>query len=117
MTALTITFVAAGVLLIVVAIPMALRRVPPNGLYGLRVPATFASERVWYEANARSGRDLLCAGAGQIVLAVGLRAVPAIREGAYALINGGIMVVALLVLTVVGWRRANRLLAEERSQR
>jgi len=54
--------IAAGVLLIMAGIPLYLRRVPPNPVYGVRFRAT-RDERVWYEINARAGRDLVLLGA------------------------------------------------------
>lgn len=44
-----------------ISVPLVLRWVPPNGLYGFRVPATLADRRVWYAANAASGGWLLLA--------------------------------------------------------
>lgn len=58
-----------GVVFMALAIPLMMRRVPPNPLYGLRVTATFAEEAVWYEANARSGRGLLGVGLAMALLA------------------------------------------------
>ena len=63
-------FVAVGLLFIGLAIPLIRRRVKPNQMYGLRVPATFANEWVWYEANAASGRDLLYGGLCQLAAAL-----------------------------------------------
>ncbi|RMG79529.1 MAG: SdpI family protein, partial [Chloroflexi bacterium] len=57
-----------GMLLIALAVPLIRRRIPPNHWYGLRVPATFADERVWYEANARAGKELLTLGVFVIAL-------------------------------------------------
>jgi hypothetical protein len=57
-----ILFPALGLLLAALGYPLARRRVRPNRWYGLRVPATFASERVWFEANAVAGRDLILLG-------------------------------------------------------
>ena len=54
MVVLAVVFALTGLLLAGLAVPLMRRRVPPNGLYGLRVAATFADEEVWYEANARS---------------------------------------------------------------
>ena len=48
-----------GLVFIGVSIPLIQKRIPPNRFYGLRIPATFADETVWYEANARAGKDLL----------------------------------------------------------
>ena len=49
------------VLMAALSLPLIARRVPPNQLYGFRVPATYADRRVWYAANAASGRWLLLA--------------------------------------------------------
>ena len=62
-------FPVVGLLLIALGWPMAARRVPPNRWYGLRVPATFADEQVWYVANAVAGRDMMALGALIVVTA------------------------------------------------
>lgn len=56
------------------------RRVTPNALYGLRVPAAFADEWVWYEANAQSRRDLRRLGVLVVVLAMLPPFVPGITD-------------------------------------
>jgi uncharacterized membrane protein len=109
-----IVFIAAGLVLIGVAIPLVARRIKPNLLYGLRVPATFADEWVWYEANAKSGRDIMLLGAAEIIMAVALYQMPGLTDTAYALGNAAFLLIGALTMTVVGWRRANTLL-EERS--
>jgi uncharacterized membrane protein len=107
-------FVAVGVLLIALAVPLIRRRVKPNRLYGLRVPATFADEYVWFEANARSGRDLLNLGLTAIVIAL-ILLLPPLTDAAYVLINAAVLFTGTLVMAFVGWSRANRLLNERRS--
>src|SRR5262249_41223300 len=57
-----LVFTGIGVLLVVLSIPLLLRRVPPNPIYGLRVPATFKDDQVWYDANAATGRDVAIVG-------------------------------------------------------
>jgi uncharacterized membrane protein len=109
-----LVYLGVGLLFILISIPLIHRRVPPNPLYGLRVPATFKDEWVWYEANAATARDLLRIGALQIVVAGGL-AVAGVSEGAYALVNTVVMLIAVLWMTVVGWRRANHLLAQRQA--
>jgi uncharacterized membrane protein len=56
-----ITLLACSGLLIVVAIPLALRRVPRNVVYGFRTRATMANDGIWFEANAHFGRGLIVA--------------------------------------------------------
>ena len=109
MLLLMLSFVGTGFLFVVLSLPLIARRVPPNALYGLRVPATFADEEVWYEANARSGRDMLRLGVALIVLALVLP-LTGIALGVYALVWAAVSVVGALLMAVVGWRRANRLL-------
>ncbi len=45
---LPLVFVALG-------IPLVLKLVPPNGLYGVRTGETLASDQVWYAANFSAG--------------------------------------------------------------
>jgi uncharacterized membrane protein len=112
---LTAIFTGVGLLFVVLALPLVQRRVGPNLLYGLRVPATLADEWVWYEANAASGRDLMVLGIAQVVVAMGLAVVFRLPPGAYAVANTAFLLVALLVFAVVGWRRANELLRRRRA--
>lgn len=115
MTTLVLLLLAAYLLVIGLAIPLMRRRIGPNALYGLRVPATFASESVWYEANARSGRDMTIYGAGGIVLAMVLLLGDLDLE-TYSWINIAYTLAGALFCGYVGWRRANRLLARERAE-
>jgi hypothetical protein len=48
-----------GVLLSVISIPLILRKVPMNHLYGVRIPKAFISPGNWYEINAYGGKLLL----------------------------------------------------------
>jgi hypothetical protein len=53
--------IASCVLLVIVSIPLILRLVPPNGIYGFRTGATMSSPATWYRANAFMGWALLIA--------------------------------------------------------
>lgn len=53
-----ILYAAVGALFIGLAHPLIKRRIPPNDLYGFRVPETLASEELWYAVNEYSGRQL-----------------------------------------------------------
>jgi hypothetical protein len=53
------TFVSGiGVVLFGAALPLWLRLVPANSLYGLRIPATLQSSAGWYDINAVAGKHL-----------------------------------------------------------
>ena len=56
---LDLTFGAGAIVLIALAGPLLLRRIPPNGLYGFRTPSTLRDERLWYEVNAKTAVDLV----------------------------------------------------------
>ncbi len=67
-----------ALLMIAVSLPMALRKVPPNGVYGFRTPKTMSDARVWYDANQRAGINIIVAGVlalavwGVLCMTVGL---------------------------------------------
>jgi hypothetical protein len=107
-------FPLLGLLLIMLGWPLAARRVRPNRWYGLRVPATFADPTVWYDANAITGRDMV--GLGMLVLAIALVLpyLSNLRRDTYAGVCGGILGLGSLLLSVRGWRLANRLLRQRR---
>jgi hypothetical protein len=102
-----------GLVVALLAIPLLLRRVPPNPLYGLRVPATFRDEGVWYDANAASARDLL-AYAVVIFLAAFLLPAAGVGERATAFAWIAVAGVGAILVAAIGWRRANRMLRERR---
>jgi uncharacterized membrane protein len=64
---IVICFVS-GLLLIAFGLPLWLRRIPRNRLYGVRFRSTLADEDVWYEINARCGRDLVAIGVVYVAL-------------------------------------------------
>jgi hypothetical protein len=78
------------------------------------VPATFADERVWYDANAVAGRDTMALGAVLALVASALPRLGGLTDSAYAGVCAGILGVGSLILAVRGWRMANRLLRERR---
>jgi uncharacterized membrane protein len=112
MREVALLFTGVNLLLIGLAIPLVLRRVKPNGIYGFRVPATFADEWVWYEANAAGGRDLLLVGVIDMAIALLLPLTAHVSPDIYLLATVGVLVIGVLIAAVVGWRRANRLLEE-----
>ena len=46
-----------GLLLLVMGIPLMLRKVPMNQTFGIRIRAAFESEQRWYDVNAYGGRQ------------------------------------------------------------
>ena len=52
---------AACILTAATSVPLALRLVPPNSIYGFRTRFTRSDPRVWYDANAFVGRLMVAA--------------------------------------------------------
>jgi len=93
---------ALGPVLIVLAIPLLLRWIPQNRVYGLRIPATRRSESVWYDANARFARHLLVLGLLMVALEFVLPLT--LRRSVLAAIGW----VGLPAILIADWRTANR---------
>ena len=56
-----VTILGLSLVMILVALPLAFRKVGPNVVYGFRTRATLMNEDVWYEANAFFGKRLIVA--------------------------------------------------------
>jgi hypothetical protein len=54
-----VTILACDFLFVILSIPLILRKVPRNVVYGFRTRATLTDDFVWFEANAHFGRGLL----------------------------------------------------------
>jgi uncharacterized membrane protein len=105
---------ASGLLLIAAGVPMWLRRVPRNALYGVRFASTLSNDRIWYEINARCGRDLIVIGAGYLALLTAALVFGRSWMVPLRLLGPTVvLVVALIVDTIVVNRAANRLLAAQ----
>ena len=57
-TTVALIFIASGLLIFVVSLPLVYRKVPMNALYGVRIPRSMESEQRWYDINAYGGRQL-----------------------------------------------------------
>ena len=51
-----------GLLTTLLSIPLILKKIPMNRVYGIRVRKAFASQRNWYEINAYGGKLLFAFG-------------------------------------------------------
>jgi len=87
----------SGLLIALLAIPLILRRVPPNMLYGVRTKAAFASDADWYRINAQGGRYLLVSGLLIVVTGVVGFFLPTSVYGAYSWWASGVSVAVILI--------------------
>ncbi len=103
------TVLAVSALLIVIAIPLALRRIPRNVLYGFRTRATLANDETWYEANAYFGRALIISTlCGTFVACVVYFAQP-LSPLAFLPVSVSLLAAPALVATVATLRRTRSL--------
>ena len=63
-------FIVAGLIFVSTSIPLVLRKIPPNRLYGVKVPKAYESPELWYKLNAKGGRIMIAYGV--IMAAIGL---------------------------------------------
>ena len=110
-------FIAVGLVLIAFAVPLMRRKVKPNPFYGLRVPPTFADEHVWYDANAKSGRDMSVYAAGWVLYGLLSLGLPSLREERTYTFFAIAMAAGAIVMAVLGWMRASRMLRERQGLR
>lgn len=71
-----------------------------------------ANERVWYEANAISGRAFIALGSGLLVLVFVLPEVLHLSARGYVAVYTAVVVIGSVGIAARGWRKANDLLRE-----
>lgn len=114
---LVATFLLSGGVLVALSVPLLLDKVPPNGLYGVRVRATYKDSVVWYEANRLAGRDLLVVGLATIALTLVLSSVDHLKESTAALTCVGVLTLGSIAAAVRCVVFANRRYRERHGTR
>lgn len=64
----TVLLLIACALVAIVSIPLLMRLIPPNPIYGVRTRRTLADPAVWFEVNAFGGLAFLVAAAVTAIL-------------------------------------------------
>lgn len=111
-----ITILGISLLLIVVAVPLALRKVPRNVIYGFRTRATMSSDVLWYSANAHAGRGLILASLCGAIVAVVIYMLRPVSPEAFITISVLIMVVPNLIATLATLRYIRTLQRSSKQQ-
>lgn len=91
------TLFGAGVLFLALGIPLFLKRVRPNFLYGCRTTKTMSDERIWYAVNRITGKSMIVGGAVMIAASTVLFALRRSMNPDYA----AIALISLLILASV----------------
>src|SRR5205823_6259067 len=113
MAVLLVLFVAVGLLLAALSVPLILGKVGPNPLYGFRVRQTLEDPAVWYPANAYAAKGLLGVGLGTSTAAVALYLVPGLGVGLYGTAVGIVVLAGLVVNLILSFRYLGRLAREQ----
>ena len=97
MTTLMLCYAVAGILLILLAIPLYFKKIKPNGLYGFRVKKTRENPETWYLVNRYHAVWLMLTGFLTTLGAVGLFFVPNLTGDQYALICLSVFVGPMII--------------------
>jgi uncharacterized membrane protein len=111
MQTLLILYLATGLLLSILSIPLLLKKVKPNPFYGFRVQATLENAEIWYATNAHFARYQLAVGLITAAAALGLSFWPGISVDAYALACLAVFVLVFGTALVQGFRYLKKLTA------
>jgi len=100
MVTLMVLFISSGLLLAALSVPLIMRIIEPNPLYGFRVKRTLEDPAVWYPVNAYAAKRLLVVGLGISVSAGLLFFVPGIDLDVYAWSCAGIGLAGMLAAVI-----------------
>ena len=104
MTSLLFLYIGSGLLLIILAVPLIQRRVPPNIWYGFRIPQTLNDPEIWYAVNEYGGRGLLWVGVITIVTTLGLYPVMNGNLDLYASACTSVIIFSLIMDVILSFR-------------
>jgi hypothetical protein len=101
---LLLTFLATGLAMTALAIPLIRGRVRPNMWYGFRVRRTLEDPEVWYSANRYAAKWMLGVGLAHTAVAAALYAAPGLDLVRYALTCAAVLLTGLTVAIVQSFR-------------
>lgn len=84
MLMLILLYIGAGILLILLAIPLYLEKVKPNLWYGFRIRKTLENPEVWYPVNKFGAVWMMVSGIVTVLCAIGFLLIPGISIDGYA---------------------------------
>lgn len=102
-----ISLFVPAVLVGLVAVPLALKLVPPNRLYGFRTAKTLANREIWFRVNRFAGLALIAAAAATLCAFLAMPELASGRSFAGLLVLIA-PVVAALVATVAYARKVEQ---------
>jgi uncharacterized membrane protein len=85
-----------------VSLPMALRIVPPNGVYGLRTARTLSSPEIWYASNFRAGAAGVVLGILGALIVLAIMRSRSMSDVTKALLAGATAVIVAMASAAAG---------------
>lgn len=109
---------ASAVLFIGLGIPMALRKVKRNGVYGARMKYTMMDDDIWYEVNVMAGKGIIIVGI--LEAAMGVASIFVLKNVTdkptvikFLIGIGAIEMIGLLIVTIMAVRMSRRMAADK----
>lgn len=97
-------YAVIGLAIAALGVPLWMRRIGPNHLYGVRTSTTLTDKRIWYDVNAGTGRDMVIIGSFTLALALVLDAY-GIAGATYSLTMGCAIVLGAGTIALSGLSR------------
>jgi len=99
-----ITICLCTLVFALIAIPLILRKVPRNPVYGFRTPTTLSNDFIWFETNAYYGRALLMASLVTAAAIILLYLMPGVPPQAFLVASIAVLVVPQLAAALLAFR-------------
>lgn len=90
--------IIAGSIIVGLAVPMILGKVPPNRIYGIRTRTTLGNREAWYAVNRFAGKLLV--GVGVLAMGLGVYGL-SLQESAWREADNNSMAVIIAALVAV----------------
>lgn len=98
-----VLYIFVGLLFIGLSLPMIMRKVPPNPIYGFRVAKTMNNPDIWYKANEYSGWTMLWAGVVTVIGAFVLKFLSIFDVKVYTIACVTLMSVSLVISLILSF--------------
>jgi uncharacterized membrane protein len=108
MLALMGIYVGMGLVMLILAVPLIQKRIPPNHIYGFRVKRTLENPDIWYPVNVYAGKTLLAYGIVIVISALVFYPL-SLTEDEYANVMTVVILGALVLMVGADFLYLNRL--------
>jgi uncharacterized membrane protein len=97
--------IGIAILIAALSIPLVMRKVPMNRVYGIRFPQSFKSKAAWYEINEYGGKALLIA--ALLILLFGIFGL-ILKPHNYSLVGTVVLVVSVIAACLTSYIKARQ---------